>query len=133
MDIYAQNILDHYKNPRNSGEINNASASVKIFNPTCGDQLKLDISVENEKLKDVKFSGNGCAISQSAISILSEEVIGLTLAEAEKIDKPKVLAMLGVNISERRIKCALMSLLALKNALRAYKKQQPLKWVDIII
>lgn len=133
MDIYAANILDHYKNPRNQGEIPNASSRYSMKNPSCGDEMTIDILVDGDVLKDLKFSGVGCAISQSAISILSEEIIGMTLNEVLAVSKDDLLEMLGVPVSERRLKCAVLSLVTLKNAIHHYLGDGvKLKWIDVL-
>lgn len=131
MDIYAQNILDHYKSPRNQGEISSPSATVEIVNYSCGDQITMDLEVKEEKISDLKFRGSGCAISQASCSILSEEIIGYDLTEAENLKKKDIYEMLGVPISERRSKCALISLLALKNCIRKFRGEPEIKWSEI--
>lgn len=132
MDIYASNILDHYKNPRNQGELADPTVKIKVNNPSCGDQMTVNFLIADGEIKDIKFQGNGCAISQAAISILSEEIIGSPLAESEAIDKKAMFAMLGVPISERRSKCALMAVLALKNALKKFRGEPEIGWLEIL-
>lgn len=132
MDIYAANILDHYKNPRNQGELPDPGVRIKVINPSCGDQMTVDFLIADGEVKDMKFQGNGCAISQAAISILSEEVIGRPLAEIDSIDKKAMFAMLGVPISERRSKCALMAVLALKNAVKKFRGQPEIGWLEVL-
>lgn len=132
MDMYAQKILDHYKNPHNCGCIDDADISHSEDNPLCGDTLSVDLKIDGEILVDLKFSGNGCAISQAAISMLSEKIIGSPLSEIEMMNKHTILNMLGVPIGERRMKCALLCLLVIKNALSLIKKDDMLKWRDIL-
>lgn len=115
--MYAQNILDHYKHPRNFGELSNPTRSVEKINPTCGDRIKLDVLIENGVVTDCKFSGVGCAISQAAMSILSEKIIGSTVSDVSHLGKDDVLAMLGVTVSRERLKCAMMGLDAVKEAI----------------
>ncbi|KKP37304.1 SUF system NifU family Fe-S cluster assembly protein [Candidatus Peregrinibacteria bacterium RIFOXYC2_FULL_33_13] len=114
MDLYQENILDHYKNPRNYGDLKNVSKSVKESNPLCGDEIKMDFLLENGIVKDVKFSGNGCAISQASASMLTDEIKGKKVVEVLKMGKEDVLDLLGIDLSPARLKCALLSLYAVK-------------------
>lgn len=113
-DLYRENILDHYKHPRNHGELANATIVREEHNPLCGDQLTLYLLVDDGTIKDVRFKGKGCAISQAAASMLTEELIGQTMDEAKQIDKQFVLDLLGIPIGPVRLKCALLSLKTLK-------------------
>ncbi len=116
-DLYRENILDHYKHPRNHGELGNATITQEEHNPLCGDQLTLYLVVDDDTIKDVRFKGKGCAISQAAASMLTEELVGKTTAEAKLIDKAFVLDLLGIPIGPVRLKCALLSLKTLKAGL----------------
>ncbi len=116
-DLYRENILDHYKHPRNHGELSNATITQEEHNPLCGDQLTLYLVVDDDTIKDVRFKGKGCAISQAAASMLTEELVGKTTAEAKLIDKAFVLDLLGIPIGPVRLKCALLSLKTLKAGL----------------
>ncbi|MCX6799579.1 MAG: iron-sulfur cluster assembly scaffold protein [Candidatus Falkowbacteria bacterium] len=118
MDIYAENILDHYKHPRNFGTIKGASINHCEANYVCGDKLELDIQMEKDKIKDLKFRGTGCAISQATMSIISEQVIGKTKKQILALKFNDVQKIVGVPISERRLKCAILGLMTLQNALK---------------
>lgn len=113
-DLYQQNILDHWKHPRNSGRLDSPTVSYDAINPLCGDKLRFDLLIEDETVKDVLFSGRGCAISQAAASMLTEEVKGKSLAEVRALGKEAVLELLGIPIGYSRLKCALLGLKALK-------------------
>lgn len=115
-DLYRDYILDHYKNPRNAGELADATHRYHDTNPLCGDEITMMLLVEDDRIRDVRFIGRGCAISQASASILTEEVKGKTLDEVRAIDREHVLANLGITISPARIKCALLSLKALKGS-----------------
>ena len=121
--MYQENILDHYKNPRNFGKIENASVHHHEYNPLCGDEIEMDLVIDkNKKIADVKFSGHGCAISQASASMLTEQVKGKHIEEIEKLTKESILEMLGIPISPVRLKCALLSLDTLKNSVLIFEK-----------
>ena len=112
--FYREYILDHYKNPRNFGRIENADISHEENNPLCGDVIGIDLKVSEGVIDDVKFHGRGCAISQASASLLTERLRGMTLDDAKKLGKADVLEELGIEISAARLKCALLSLNVLK-------------------
>ena len=115
-DMYRDYILDHYKNPRNSGELERATNSYSDSNPLCGDELTMSLRIDDGKVADVRFKGKGCAISQASASILTEEIKGKSLDEIKAIDRDHILQNLGIPISPARVKCALLGLKALKGA-----------------
>ena len=113
-DLYRQNILDHYQNPRNFGTLAKPDISVEDSNPLCGDKIRMDLLVEDGRVKDVRFSGVGCSISRAAASMLTEEIKGKTLDEVKRIGRDEVLEMLGIELGPVRLKCALLALKTLK-------------------
>lgn len=113
-ELYKENILDHYKNPRNCGEIENPDISFFDTNPLCGDELQLQIKVKDGKADDVKFKGKGCSISQASASMLTEMILGKDMEEIKKIGKKEILDAVGLQLGPSRIKCALLSLKVLK-------------------
>lgn len=110
-DMYRQQILDHYKNPRNYGEMEDPTFSHVGENPSCGDTIKMDVRLEDdgETIEYVAFSGDGCAISQASASMLSQKLPGTTLSELKEMDRDDIVDMLGVDISPMRIKCAVLA------------------------
>ena len=114
--LYREYIIDHYKNPRNFGELEPRDAEFFDFNPICGDELGVHIVVEEGKVKDLRFHGQGCAISQAAASITSDELIGMPVEEIKDLDADWVLEQLGIEISPTRRKCALLSLKVMRGA-----------------
>ncbi|PSQ19797.1 SUF system NifU family Fe-S cluster assembly protein [Halobacteriales archaeon QS_8_69_26] len=110
-DMYRQQILDHYRNPRNHGELEDPTFSHVGENPMCGDEITMDVELaeDGETIERVAFRGEGCAISQAAASMLSERLPGKTLSELREMDRDDVLDMLGVDISPMRIKCAVLA------------------------
>jgi nitrogen fixation NifU-like protein len=110
-------ILDHYKNPRNFGTIEDADLSYEEGIPSCGDVIRLDLKIRNNKLEDIKFSGTGCAISQASVSILTENVTGKEIENVISLTDHDMLEALGGQVSPIRFKCALLGLTVLKKAL----------------
>jgi nitrogen fixation protein NifU and related proteins len=114
-DFYRENILDHYRQPRNAGTLDEATHSHEENNPLCGDVIRIDLHVnENNVIDKVAFSGKGCAISQASASMLTEMIEGKSLEEAKQIGKDDILEALGIDIGPVRMKCALLSLKVLK-------------------
>jgi nitrogen fixation NifU-like protein len=115
-DLYRDNILDHYKHPRNFGELDARDLEFHDHNPLCGDELGVHIKVEDGKIADLRFHGHGCAISQAAASISSEELIGMQVDDVGELPADWVIEQLGIDISPTRRKCALLSLKVLRGA-----------------
>jgi nitrogen fixation NifU-like protein len=109
-DMYRQQILDHYKNPRNYGELDNPTFSHVGENPMCGDEITVDVTLEDdgETIEYAAFRGDGCAISQASASMLTGELNGMTLDELAELDRDDVIDLLGVDISPMRVKCAVL-------------------------
>ena len=110
-DMYRQQILDHYKNPRNYGEIEEATFTHVGENPMCGDTIEMDVVLDDDEttIKHVAFRGDGCAISQASASMLSEKLQGMKTETLEAMDRDDIVEMLGVDISPMRIKCAVLA------------------------
>ena len=115
--LYRQNILDHYKHPRNWGKLDNPSASAEDSNPLCGDELAVDVLFEGGRIAKLAFSGKGCAICISSASILSDLAKNKTTKEAFNITQQQLLAEIGIDPGPSRLKCALLSLKVLKLAI----------------
>src|SRR5919198_3570221 len=117
--LYREVILDHYKNPRGHGLIEEPDAQAEGQNPLCGDEVSIYVAFgeDGETIDNVKFSGRGCAISQAATSMLMEMVQGRTATEVATLDKDELLEEIGIQLSAIRLKCALLGLTTLKVAL----------------
>lgn len=117
-ELYQEQILDHYKNPRNLGEMVDATVRARGTNPVCGDELTLYLKIDGrDRIKVAQFSGRGCAISQASASMLTVRLEGMAVGDARKIGKDTVLADLGVPVSDSRMECALLPLNTLASCL----------------
>ena len=120
MDIYRELILDHYKHPRNFGHLEKPDVVIEEGNVTCGDKISIELQYETThnkcQIKDIKFLGEGCAISQAAASMLTEKVKGQSVDFVHALHTQDILAMLGTTLAPSRIACATLSLEVLQKA-----------------
>ena len=114
MNIYQEDILDHSENPSNYGTLENPDISYEEENPLCGDEIRIDLNVEDGVITNVRFCGHGCTISRAAASMLTERIEGRHLEDVKKLSKDDVLEMLGIPLGPVRLKCALLALKVLK-------------------
>ena len=140
-ELYQQVILDHNKNPRNYREMPNATSKIEGYNPLCGDHYTVFLSVDNDVIKDISFTGNGCAISKASASVMSTTVKGKTRDEAEQLfdtfhrlvtgdasalsaaDLGRLAAFSGVSEFPARVKCATLAWHTLRSALAGEQKE----------
>ncbi|EUJ44641.1 Fe-S cluster assembly sulfur transfer protein SufU [Listeria riparia] len=132
--LYRQVIMDHYKNPRNNGTLDDESVTIDLNNPTCGDEIHLHLKMENQMITDAKFTGSGCSISMASASMMTESIIGKSEKEALKMSRDfsemvqghehdivdengDVEALAGVAKFPARIKCATLSWKAMERAI----------------
>jgi len=127
-DFYRENILDHYKNPRNAGHLEHATTTADGVNPLCGDELSVELEIEGDTVQDVRFNGRGCAISQAAASMISDVVKGKTVTEVRALGSEDVLEELGIPLSPIRLKCALLSVNVLRVALGDASDDGDIEW-----
>ncbi|MDO8451668.1 MAG: iron-sulfur cluster assembly scaffold protein [bacterium] len=124
MDLYRQLILDHYKHPQNYGLMETPDATGEAYNATCGDKIRMDISVHANRsvysVRDIRFSGEGCAISIASASLLTEEVKGKIFDEILAFTTADITKMLGATLTPSRVKCAVLPLEVLHQAINSY-------------
>jgi nitrogen fixation NifU-like protein len=120
-ELQMEILLDHYQNPRNFGHLENPDIVHEEGNPSCGDQIRIEIKLEDNKIADIKFTGKGCTISQASASVLTEIVKGKSLDEVKNFSKEDMLNALGIPISPIRLKCALLGLKVLKAGIYGIK------------
>lgn len=121
-NLYREEILEHYQNPRNFGKIKKADAYSRQTNPLCGDDISMWIKFGDRVIKDIGFLGKGCAICIASASILTDNARGKQISELTKLGELDMLSLLGIQVSETRKKCALLPLAVLKDCLYAESK-----------
>lgn len=120
---YQDQILDHYKYPRNQGCLNNPDIEIIETNASCGDTIKLQLKFDKQKkIKNIKYLCDGCAISKASSSMLSEIIKGKTINEVKKLTQKDIEKLMGSPISLGRIKCATLGLKALQKGINKYTK-----------
>ena len=119
-NLYHQTLMDHYQHPRNRRVLNNAHISVTQENPACGDTVSIQAIVAGDTLQTITFQGNGCVISQATASLLTQKVQGYTLAQVRELDATFIQSLICVSLGPTRLKCALLPLKALQEALATY-------------
>jgi len=122
-DLYREQIVDHYKNPRNFGELDDATVKVRETNASCGDMVEWVMKIDGGKVKEVRFKGLGCAISTAAASMLTEKVKGKRIGDLGKISDEDMVELLGVKINLGRIKCVTLPLKAMQKAVEEYEQK----------
>ncbi|SNZ17175.1 nitrogen fixation protein NifU [Natronoarchaeum philippinense] len=127
-DMYRQQILDHYKNPRNYGELEDPTYTHVGENPMCGDEIRMDVEIDEDagEIERVAFQGDGCAISQASASMLSSELQGKSVETLMEMDRDDVTEMLGVDISPMRVKCAVLAEKVAQDGYEIYEGEKDL-------
>lgn len=115
--MYREIILDHYKHPRNFGTLKKPDATAQEYNATCGDRIRMEVRISKGNIKDIKFFGVGCAISQASASMLTEKVKGMDVKKIMKFATNDVLAILETTLTPSRVKCAVLPLEVLQKAI----------------
>ena len=128
-ELYRENLLDHYRHPRNHGTLEHADCEAEGKNPLCGDEVEIDVAVEDGRISAIRFTGNGCAVSQAATSMLTDLVAGMPVEEAAALPSQAIIDELGIPLSAMRVKCAVLGLGTLKVALhRGAGTPLPAEW-----
>lgn len=120
-DLYRENILDHYGNPRNEGELEDPDISYERDNPVCGDVVRIDLKLTDGRVSQAAFSGQGCVISMASASMFTEEIQGKTIAELKAMDDEDMFQMLGVDLGPSRANCGVLPLRVLREALTGWE------------
>jgi len=128
-DMYRQQILDHYKSPRNYGELDEKTFTHAGENPMCGDEIRIDVQLDDDEevIERVAFRGDGCAISQASASMLTGELQGMTVEEMQELDRDDVIDLLGVDISPMRVKCAVLAEKVVQDGADIYEGEKDLE------
>ncbi|MFZ0830891.1 MAG: iron-sulfur cluster assembly scaffold protein [Thermoplasmata archaeon] len=118
-DMYQERILQHYRAPKNFGQLDHPDYSGEESNPLCGDRIRMELKLDPSKanVAEIRFSGDGCAISMASASMLTQKLAGQPLAAVEKVTRDDVLQLVAIPLSPVRIKCALTGFAALGRAL----------------
>ena len=117
--LYSEKLLDHFRHPRNYGALTDADISYESFNPLCGDRIRVEVKLENKSVKEVRFKGDGCAISIASASLLTEIILN---TDPNKISDDQLIAALESDIKPARKQCALLALEALRAGLKIYQE-----------
>lgn len=120
MSIYADQIIDLYKNPLNQGSLPNPSVTHRAYNPLCGDDITVDLEIKGQVLTDIRHRGLGCAISQASISLLTEQVKGKKISQVMHLRTEDVVKLIGIELRPVRLKCALLGLEAIQQGIQKY-------------
>ena len=117
--LYSETLLDHFRRPRNYGALTAPDLSYESFNPLCGDRIRIELKIENDSVKEVRFRGDGCAISIAAASLLTELILASDLDAVRTISGDQLIAALESDIKPTRIQCAVLPLEALRAGLKS--------------
>jgi|SRR5215471_6838670 len=120
--VYSDVVLDHFRNPRNVGSLPAPDISYEIFNPLCGDRIRIEIELGKNEIRAARFQGDGCAITIAAASLLTEMIVGSNISDIEIVSGERLLSSLECKIQPAREKCALLPLEALRSGIMLYKE-----------
>jgi nitrogen fixation NifU-like protein len=118
--LYSDILLDHFRHPRNYGDLTAPDISYENLNPLCGDRIRIQVRLNNSIVEEAGFKGDGCAISLAAASLLTEMIRGIRIDELSNFSDDRLIAALESDIKPTRIACALLPLEALRAGLKAY-------------
>lgn len=118
--LYSEVLLDHFRNPRNYGSLPSPDAVYEEFNPLCGDRIRIELEISDNRISAARFVGDGCAISIAAASMLTELALGVEIDQVEVISSEKLLSSLKSDIKPSRMRCALLPLEAIRSCVKLY-------------
>jgi nitrogen fixation NifU-like protein len=121
--MYSDTVLEHYRHPRNRGRLPEADATAEAANPLCGDVIRFEIAVNGATVSAARFSGDACAISTAAASLLTGLVSGAPLVDAARVTDAQMLAALDAEITPARMRCALLPLEALRGCIGRWEQR----------
>lgn len=119
--LYQEELMEHFKNPKNKGRLTDPDATSGETNPSCGDSITVDCKIKDGVVEELGFEGKGCVISQASASLLTEFCIGKTVEAILKLTNQDIMPLIGIKLGPNRLRCALLSLCALQNGLKKYK------------
>jgi nitrogen fixation protein NifU and related proteins len=123
--LYSDKLLDHFRNPRNYGSLPSPDVACEEFNPLCGDRIRIELKISDNRVAAARFVGDGCAICIAAASLLTGLVLGADIDQDEALSSEKLLSSLESDIKPSRIKCALLPLEALRSCVKIFKRTKP--------
>ena len=118
--LYSNVLLDHFRHPRNYGSLDAPDASHEVFNPLCGDRIRIELRIDRSTITEARFKGDGCAISTAAASLLTELLIGTSIETVASLSDEQLIAALESDIQPTRRQCALLPLEAVRASLKDY-------------
>ena len=121
--LYSETLLDHFRHPRNYGDLPAAEISYESFNPLCGDRIRISVKLNERVVQDARFKGDGCAISTAAASLLTEMIRGANLEELSSLPDDRLISALESDIQPARVQCALLPLEALRAGMKCYSRE----------
>lgn len=117
MDIYREELIEHYRHPQNFGRLSKPTVWHEEGNPFCGDKIRMELEIKNDQVENVAFSGIGCVISLASASLLTENIKGKKISEVKKIEMRDIIKLLGIELSPTRLKCGLLPWEVLEKAI----------------
>lgn len=120
MNIYHAQLMDHYKNPRNYGTVDNVNFQIKELHPSCGDVIGIQGIIKDKKIAEIAFTGKGCVISQATASMLTQKIKGMPIDDVLAMDADAIKQLIGIDLGPLRLQCALLSLYAVKKGIAQF-------------
>jgi nitrogen fixation NifU-like protein len=114
--------MNHYQHPKNRGKLSHPDFESEQYNPLCGDRVSMQGTIQDGQIRKLMFEGTGCVISQATASLLTQKVIGMTIADIQKLDADFIQSLIGISLGPTRLKCALLPLQAVHKGLETYAR-----------